>query len=95
MLMLFPGMTSLNTAEYKFYLKSSVIQCQFIIIILSATVGNQQTTRSFTVCFKKWSASSLSSALRTPPSVYVGHLMILTITSTLLLKVIFESMHLD
>ena len=33
--MLFSGMTSLGTAEYKFYLKSGVIKFQFIIIILN------------------------------------------------------------
>ena len=31
--MLFCGMNSLNTAEYKFYLKSGVVKFQFIIII--------------------------------------------------------------
>ena len=31
--MIFSGMTSSNTAEYKFYLKSGVIKFQFIIII--------------------------------------------------------------
>ena len=30
--MIFSGMTSSNTAEYKFYLKSGVIKFQFIII---------------------------------------------------------------
>ena len=33
--MIFSGMTSSNTAEYKFYLKSGVIKFQFIIIIIS------------------------------------------------------------
>ena len=32
--MLFSGMTSSNTAEYKFYLKSGVIKFQFTIIII-------------------------------------------------------------
>ena len=32
--MIFSGMTSSNTAEYKFYLKSGVIKFQFIIIII-------------------------------------------------------------
>ena len=31
--MIFSGMTSSNTAEYRFYLKSGVIKFQFIIII--------------------------------------------------------------
>ena len=34
--MIFSGMTSSNTAEYKFYLKSGVIKFQFIIIIIFA-----------------------------------------------------------
>ena len=32
-------MTSSNTAEYKFYLKSGVIKFQFIIIIISSDVN--------------------------------------------------------
>ena len=32
--MIFSGMTSSNTAEYKFYLNSGVIKFQFIIIII-------------------------------------------------------------
>ena len=36
--MIFSGMTSSNTAEYKFYLKSGVFKFQFIIIIISSDV---------------------------------------------------------
>ena len=35
--MIFSGMTSSNTAEYKFYLKSGVIKFQFIVIVLFIT----------------------------------------------------------
>ena len=36
--MIFSGMTSSNTAEYKFYLKSGVIKFQFIIIIMKLII---------------------------------------------------------
>ena len=40
--MIFSGMTSSNTAEYKFYLKSGVIKFQFIIIIDTLYLKNDK-----------------------------------------------------
>ena len=39
--MIFSGMTSSNTAEYKFYLNSGVIKFQFIIIIINNYITTQ------------------------------------------------------
>ena len=40
--MLFSGMTSSNTAEYKFYLKSGVIKFQFIIITIIDDISQRR-----------------------------------------------------
>ena len=55
--MIFSGMTSSNTAEYKFYLNSGVIKFQFIIIICILYKKNNDSTNY------KFHATTQSSVL--------------------------------